>query len=366
MINDYRLKSDFKNCTFSGYKKIDVMNALFKCLDSKNIESSCNWLIECILSGYTPEIWERLCIYYCTNVHINNINLLEHTYNTNIKINKLIHKKNYIEILNLRNNQTCYNLLISYILLLITTPLNIKYTNNIKIKKEDFNLHNLQLKLQANMNILPDNIVNINEPPEIKLIINEIYYHLESSLNSRDKVIYWINWILEWEKINIKNKINWDINSRHVNVLEKYKKDIIWIIWETINIISNKKSKFIKKNINTLYSMYIINYDKNKRNKRLPYLFLCVSILSCNVKKKELINNLSSLIQAQCNYHMIIQSKKIHEKNNILNIENNIQELNKKSYKKNKKEEQNEKTEKIKDKLSDFNELDKILFFSSK
>ena len=45
-------------------KKNDVIKALFKSLDSKNVEASCNWLIESILSGYSNEIFEQLCIYY--------------------------------------------------------------------------------------------------------------------------------------------------------------------------------------------------------------------------------------------------------------------------------------------------------------
>ncbi len=57
------------------------------------------------------------------------------------------------------------------------------------------------------MNILPDNIVNLNDPPELQLICNEILHHLQSKLNCYDKIVYWIHWIIEWEKINIKKII---------------------------------------------------------------------------------------------------------------------------------------------------------------
>ena len=49
MIDDCRNYKDFKIVTFSGYKKNDVINAFLKGIDSKNIETACNWLIECIL-----------------------------------------------------------------------------------------------------------------------------------------------------------------------------------------------------------------------------------------------------------------------------------------------------------------------------
>lgn len=57
MLKDYEIIDSrgvdkFKKETFSGYKKADVFKTLFKCIESKKVENSCNWLIECIISGY--------------------------------------------------------------------------------------------------------------------------------------------------------------------------------------------------------------------------------------------------------------------------------------------------------------------------
>ena len=60
LINDTRLLIDFKDKTFSGYKKTDLFNILFKSIDKNKIESACNWITECLISGYTLPIFEKL------------------------------------------------------------------------------------------------------------------------------------------------------------------------------------------------------------------------------------------------------------------------------------------------------------------
>ena len=364
MIDDWRNFKDFKIVTFSGYKKNDVINAFLKGIDSKNTETACNWLIECILSGYTKEIWDKLSLYYSKNIHINNIAMIKLTYKKNICLNKHFKHKTMDDILMLRNNQSVINIMIVYTILLISSPLNIKYAN-VKIKKEDFNLNNLQSKLQSQMNILPDNIVNLNEPPELQLICNEILHHLQSKLNCYDKIVYWIHWIIEWEKINIKNKISWEINMRNVDVKDKYKNDIIWIIWDLIKLETDKKNKFIKENVDYLYKLYIDDFDKNKRNKRLPYILNCVSLLSCNIKENDLIKNSVNIIQAQCNYHNIINSKKIYEKKGLIN--KSIEKIVKKEKKEKNQMNVGEKTseEKTIHKLKDFNDIDRLLILNN-
>jgi hypothetical protein len=356
MINDSRGIEQFKKQTFSGYKKSEVINVLFKCIDSKNIETSCNWLIECIISGYAKEIWEKLCMYYFKTIHINNIELLKYI-NKSDKTVKIFLKQN--DQLNLRNNQTILNLFVCCVVLFISSSITVKH-GDIKIKKEDFQLNNLQNKLNSTMNILPDEIVGINESPEIKLIANEIYFNLQSRLNNRDNIAYWIFWILEWEKLNLKNKINWTINPRNVNVKKKYQTDIVWIIWDIIIFESKKRTPSVKKNVDIIYNLYIQDFDKNKRNKRINYIMMCISLLSCKTKSKNLIDDLSYLIQAQCNYHIIIESKKMYEKNDV--------KLETLTNKKVKNEKQNSKkqqikleNEKTKNLLEEFNEIDRLL-----
>lgn len=355
MIEDSRDQSSFKTITFSGYKKNQVFTALFKSIKSKNVETSCNWLIELIISGYIKELWEKLCLYYSKHVHINNCKLIDYTYKQN-KIIKRLLGDNINQQIYLRNNQNLINILISYTIILIESKIDITYTN-IKITKTDFILTNVQNKLNSQMNILPEGIVNINEPPEIKLIINEIYYHL--NFKNYDKIIYWITWIIEWEKLNLKNKISWNIVARDIRVKDKYKNDVIWIIWKLIDFTKKKYDIKIINYIDKLFELFIENYDKSKRNKRMTYLFNSISLLVEPIKETKLIEKIDILIQSQCNYFMIIDSKKLHEKKD----DKIINQLNENKKNISKKQSKKQCDEISKSKIDDFNEIDKILNF---
>ena len=59
LIDDNRESSSFKSKTFSGFKKTDVLNTVIKSIDSKKIEQACHWTTECIISGYTIEIFRN-------------------------------------------------------------------------------------------------------------------------------------------------------------------------------------------------------------------------------------------------------------------------------------------------------------------
>lgn len=69
--------------------------------------------------------------------------------------------------------------------------------------------------------------------------------------------------------------------------------------------------------IDKLFELFIENYDKSKRNKRMTYLFNSISLLVEPIKETKLIEKIDILIQSQCNYFMIIDSKKLHEKKMI-------------------------------------------------
>ena len=112
-IIDNRLLESFKKSTFSGYKKTDVISTLFKSIDNGKIENACNWLTECLCSGYTFDIWQRLLIYNCNTISINNPNLILYLYRKNktiYNIYRSIDKNDRYGILECRNNDKIRNI----------------------------------------------------------------------------------------------------------------------------------------------------------------------------------------------------------------------------------------------------------------
>ena len=351
-IIDERLNDDFKKKTFSGFQKKDVHNALFKSIDQGKIENALYWCTECILSGYTMKIWEKLLNYSFKFVHINNPRLPIFLYKKN---NILFNQINRLDIKNsdyllIRNSQMVRNIFTDIIVTIITSEKKQKYDKLIKLKPEDFNIKN---KLQANTNILPSHILRFDDPEEFKIIMNEIYYHLKDQLCGYDKCIYWIIWLLEWEKKHKKNKENWTIPSRNVDVKkEKDKCDFIWIIWEIIfEELKNRKEKMLNTVIRVLYVLFKNEYSSGKRGERIFIVYNAVGHLTNKIDyKKDIRLNECLYIQTQCNINKIYEMMKPHEKNNLPKKPDKSKKIKNKS-------EKDLELEKMQDKLNIFNDI---------
>ena len=61
-INDVRTIKQFKNATFSNYKKSDVKKALITSIYNHKIEEACYWISEFICSGQLIDAWDVLLI----------------------------------------------------------------------------------------------------------------------------------------------------------------------------------------------------------------------------------------------------------------------------------------------------------------
>ena len=75
LIQDTRHLEDFKDKTFSDFKKRDVYNALYKSIETGKVENACHWITECVVSGYSIEILDKLIILGSKLIHINSPNL---------------------------------------------------------------------------------------------------------------------------------------------------------------------------------------------------------------------------------------------------------------------------------------------------
>ena len=224
-IYDTRSIEELKNKSFGGYKKSQVYSILFKSIENKKIVDASFWIAECIVSGYTIDIWEKLLVFSSKKININHPCLPQYL---NIKnkifynqINKL--KSNIKDdYLFLRNSQMIRNLFQDIITILCTSPNNQRYDKLPKINEtEDFKVDNIKRNITSSMNILPDIIIHFSDPDELKLIMNELYTNLKNKLTGYDKSVYWISWILTWEKHHKKNKKHWNISERDVPNIKK-------------------------------------------------------------------------------------------------------------------------------------------------
>lgn len=337
IIIDPRPLEAFKDSTFSGFKKKEVFKKLFDCIENEKIEESCYWITECICSGYSDEIFEKCMLLNSNLIHINNPNLPEFLYRKYISfVNSFNHidKKNKDQLIHLRNTQNVRNCLFDIVITILNSSKKKRLNKQIKLSDDDYQFSEIKNKLKATMQILPSSVIRFTDPDELKIILNEFLFHLKNINGGYDDACYWINWLIQWEKINKKKKIKYEIECRNINNINpKYCTNIIWIIWETIFIECKERNNNIQTQIQNLYQLFIYNYSPGKRNIRLPYLYHCIAYLTYpinfNIKIRE---NKDLFIQSQCNINIMFKNKKNNEVKNYIsakiNPDKNNQNIN--------------------------------------
>jgi hypothetical protein len=94
---------------------------------------------------------------------------------------------------------------------------------------------------------------------------------------------YWLEWILEFETLCKHNKELCIAETRSfAPVLDKYKKDTIWIVWDII-LNSCKENPLIKKIINSLLEIFSIKYTSGVKKKRRFIIYFVINLLTENV-----------------------------------------------------------------------------------
>tara|TARA_B100001094_G_C18115097_1_gene763502 strand:+ start:172 stop:1266 length:1095 start_codon:yes stop_codon:yes gene_type:complete len=330
IIVDNRLPSDLKVKTFSGFKKNDVFRVLLDSIEKGQIENSCHWCTECIVSGYFCELLDKLISFSCKIIHLNSPNLpqyLSKKYNHFYRIVEIdLKKKKELEmIIHYRNNQCIRNLFFDLVVTLTSSHKTRRFDKYPKInEKTDFLYENIQKRLVATANFVPDNMIKFTDPDEVKIIINEILFHYKNKASGYEIISYWISWVIQWEKVLKKQKKKWEIEPREIKGVKPcHCKDILWLIWHTILHEAREYPENIQLQIHHLYYLYKSHYGPSKRTLRIPLIYLSVAYLShqkidFTVPIK---TNVSLFIQTQAQVNFMFYLKKQNEINNFVHKE---------------------------------------------
>ena len=301
-INDKRKKEDFKGITFSNYKKSKVKCELCNSLYKSHIEASNYWSCELICSGHFIDLWDTIIIFFSRYIHFGNPKLSIYL-DMRFEIFKNLINKYIDNELEIRNNKNLRELFAEIISTLCLSKKKHKFENlNIK-DKNDFNKINLNDKLKAPNTNYAKISFKENDPKELFIAINEFNYHISEESLDCVKATYWVEWIIQYESIckSQKTNLNCEIRS-FVDVNDKFKNDIIWILWDSLLLISNK-NKIINKLINSLFNLFCIRYTTACKKKRKYLLYTAINFLTEKInleikiiENKELIENISSKI----------------------------------------------------------------------
>lgn len=320
VIQDIRTIDSFKDKTFSGFKKKEVIKALLKSVEQGEIESACNWLTECIISGYSIEILDKLVVFASKIIHINNPSLPNFIckkylifYNS---IDTIDLKKQKHLLIHIRNNQVIRNLLFDITTTITSSPKSKRYDKYPKMNDSiDFTFENIKKRLKAQANYCPDSLFKFTDPEDIRIVINELMLHFKNSNTGYEYSSYWLSWIIQWEKINKKNKIKWEIDERDIKGIKKdYCKDVLWLVWSAILYETQCRDDKTKLQISSLYQLYKHSFTMPKRNMKIPLLYHAIGYLThCIEFIIPIRTNKQIFIQTQCNLNIMFKMKKRNE-----------------------------------------------------
>jgi hypothetical protein len=288
-INDIREKKDFKGITFSGYNKSQVKKELLNNLINSKIEQSIYWCSEFICAGHFDELWETILYFYTRHIHRANPKLSIYL---DMKIDKfkIILRNGYFKNeIRMRNNYHIRKLFCEIICILCYSKKKHSF-EDIKIKTFEFDLTQITYSFKAPNSNYGELVFLENDPKELYIPINELYYHLSKEGKNTMDACYWIEWIILYDSLCKNKKEPLKAHNREkINVDNKYKNDVIWIIWDIFfeNMENSNCNKLIQKIINSLLNIFTFEYNHNTSKKRKYILFFIVELLVENITLEE-------------------------------------------------------------------------------
>lgn len=282
-INDIRTIGDFHISSFSKYKKTEVSKMLLKSLIDKKTENACYWSVEMICSGMYLELWNSIIKFISKYIYIANPQLPKYI-SKRIDDFKIIIKSGYTDNeLNMRNDLKIRNLFAELIGVCISSKRKNPLTE-IKLNNDDFTLHNISTKFLATDTSFAEKIYTKDDPKETFMAFNEFAFNISNSNKNTLMSCYWIEWIIEYERICKKNKVKCICQRRiFPKIDDKYQMSIIWILWEIILDESKLRGNYYLSINKSLLDIFCIKYSTSNNKKYKLLLYYAVYILCENI-----------------------------------------------------------------------------------
>ena len=281
-INDKRSSHDFKGVTFSKFQKSKVRAELIQCLSTSKVEPACYWAAELICAAHYGDLWEIIILFIGRYIHLGNPKL---------PIYIAMRFKNFKEILTngyignelaMRNNTKIRQLFAEVISVLCHSRKKHSLEAVKILKADEFNMTHMASKLKAPTIKYVEDIFKPDDPKELFIAMNEFSYHLTKDSKNSVSACYWLEWILEYETLcKHKKELCMGETRQFAPIQDKFKNDIIWLVWDIIlHECSSKKNPLLTKIVNALLEIFSIKYTNGVKKRRKFLIYYAISILT--------------------------------------------------------------------------------------
>lgn len=295
-INDIRTIAQFKTYSFSRFKKTLVCDKIIENMQKKKIEPACYWAAELICAGHYSDLWEIILEYVGKHIHLGNPKIVKYIEMRYTIFRNIINQGHFVSELHLRNNSTIRKLFAEIIVVLILS--NRKHSFEvIRINRiEEFDIGTMKERLIAPSTVYVESIFCKEDPPEIVIPINEFGYNISLEKHNMLNACYWLEWIIEFDTLCKKRKQPIFCERRKVSmsVENKFQRDIIWIVWDSILYQSRKNNNaFIESLIQSLLVLFSIKYTTAACKKHRYLIYFAIALLTEPFQVVELIQDKS-------------------------------------------------------------------------
>jgi hypothetical protein len=286
-INDIRVQSEFSNISFSKFKKSEVKKELTNNLLKGHIEPACHWCAEFVCAGHFSDLWDIFLLFFGKHIHVGNPKILIYLQKRFELFKSIMSNSDYITDLHARNNDKLRELFAEIVCVLCLSKKQYSI-EPVKInRKEEFDITNLSEHLVADSTKYALYVYKTSDPKELFIAFNEFIYNIEQK-NCR-KASWWIEWLLEYDLICRKKKQQSKCEERfEYNVLEKHRRDIVWIIWDIFFYFANlNDDRFVINVLSSLLDIFCIKYTTACCKKRRFLLYFGVTLFTEHINRNE-------------------------------------------------------------------------------
>ena len=242
--------------TFSNYKKSLAAKELMTSIYYQKNEDAYFWTAELLSSNCIIEIWDTYIEFMCKYTHIYNPKIPIYLHKKFLEFKEIAGETN--DDIKLRNIDEIRRLF--FTLTLIFCSSKRECVLDIPAFQFNFEIDKMYTNLKAPNVSYIQNYFKNGDPKEYYIPLNELMFHLKETKNKMD-IFYWIEWIIEYDALLLKNKKQLQCVKRAFAV----NTNIIWIIWEIL-------LSFDKQPIDSLLELFSIKYKTNKKKKCILHL----------------------------------------------------------------------------------------------